>query len=54
MRSSLSELPLILLQLVLMASAELVEAFEPRPAGVAWAHAWHRRALRLSARHRIA
>ncbi len=54
MRTSGSDLMWTLVQLVLMASAELVEAFEPRPRAPQWQRAWHRQALRVTARHRIA
>lgn len=54
MQRSGSDLMWTLVQLVLVASAELVEAFEPRPATPQWQLAWHRAALRATARHRIA
>lgn len=54
MQTSPSDLMWTLLRLVLIASAELVEAFEPRPRAPQWQLAWHRSALRATARHRIA
>jgi hypothetical protein len=49
-----SDLMWTLVQLALMASAELVEALEPKAAASPWQVAWHRTALRATARHRIA
>jgi hypothetical protein len=54
MQRSWSDLLWIAVQVALVASAELVEAFEPRPAAPRWQQAWHRTALRATARHRIA
>jgi hypothetical protein len=49
-----SDMPLILMQLALVASTELVEAFEPRPSAPGWQRRWHRTALRAAARRRVA
>lgn len=49
-----SDLMWTLVQIVLLASAELVEALEPRPAAPPWQATWHRAALRATARHRVA
>lgn len=49
-----SDMPWILLQLALLASTELVEAFEPRPSAPRWQRSWHRTVLRATARRRFA
>ncbi len=49
-----SGMPWILMQLALVASTELVEAFEPRPSAPSWQRRWQRTALRAAARPRVA
>jgi len=49
-----SDMPWILVQLALVASSELVEAFEPQASAPRWQQSWHRTALRATARRRFA
>lgn len=54
MHRGLFETGWVVMQMALLATEEIVEALEPRPAAPRWQRAWHRSALRVTARRRAA